>query len=170
MSTIMTIPAMIVLALIIILPFIVGFFVYRDARQRDMNALLWAFVAALVPAFIGLIIYFLVRQMPAVRNTSKRVLHGMPQVRRQTPSILSKLQGTGGVGLEGLPSMYHSTSGNPDGHSGSGTPQGSNWVEGACSYNPCTNLFDRSFDFRPYQHVIYGVCKHPGTEQRRVLR
>ena len=61
MSTIMTIPAMIVLALIIILPFIVGFFVYRDARQRDMNALLWAFVAALVPAFIGLIIYFLVR-------------------------------------------------------------------------------------------------------------
>lgn len=40
MSTIMTIPAMIVLALIIILPFIVGFFVYRDARQRDMNALL----------------------------------------------------------------------------------------------------------------------------------
>ncbi len=61
MSTIMTIPAMIVLALIIILPFIVGFFVYRDARQRDMNALLWAFVAALVPAFMGLIIYFLVR-------------------------------------------------------------------------------------------------------------
>ena len=56
MSTIMTIPAMIVLALIIILPFIVGFFVYRDARQRDMNALLWAFVAALVPAFMGLII------------------------------------------------------------------------------------------------------------------
>ena len=61
MSTIMTIPAMIVLALIIILPFIVGFFVYRDARQRDLNALLWAFVAALVPVFMGLIIYFLVR-------------------------------------------------------------------------------------------------------------
>ena len=92
-------------------------------------------------------------QMPAVRNTSKRVLHGMPQVRRQTPSILSKLQGTGGVGLEGLPSMYHSTSGNPDGHSGSGTPQGSNWVEGACSYNPCTNLFDRSFDLKQEMEI-----------------
>ena len=169
MSTIMTIPAMIVLALIIILPFIVGFFVYRDARQRDMNALLWACFHWPHHLLSG---SWELRQsqMPAVRNTSKRVLHGMPQVRRQTPSILSKLQGTGGVGLEGLPSMYHSTSGNPDGHSGSGTPQGSNWVEGACSYNPCTNLFDRSFDFRPYQYVIYGVCKHPGTEQRRVLR
>lgn len=61
MSTIMTIPVMIVLLLIISLPFIVGFFVYRDAKQRDMNAILWAFVAALAPAFIGLIVYLLVR-------------------------------------------------------------------------------------------------------------
>lgn len=60
-SMAMTIPLMIVLALILILPFIVGFFVYRDARQRDMNAILWALVAALAPAFIGLIIYLLVR-------------------------------------------------------------------------------------------------------------
>ena len=61
MSTVMTIPVAIVLALIIILPVTVGFFVYRDARQRDMNAILWAFVAALAPAFIGLIVYLLVR-------------------------------------------------------------------------------------------------------------
>ena len=61
MSTVATIPAMIVLVLIILLPFIVGFFVYRDARQRNMNAILWAFVAALAPAFIGLIVYLLVR-------------------------------------------------------------------------------------------------------------
>ncbi len=54
-------PVMIVLVLIILLPFIVGFFVYRDARQRNMNAILWAFVAALAPAFIGLIVYLLVR-------------------------------------------------------------------------------------------------------------
>lgn len=61
MSSIATVPVMIVLVLIILLPFIVGFFVYRDARQRNMNAILWAFVAALAPAFIGLIVYLLVR-------------------------------------------------------------------------------------------------------------
>lgn len=61
MSSIATVPVMIVLVLIILLPLIVGFFVYRDARQRNMNAILWAFVAALAPAFIGLIVYLLVR-------------------------------------------------------------------------------------------------------------
>ena len=61
MSTVATIPVMIVLALIIMLPFIVGFFVYRDAKARNMNAILWALVAALAPAFIGLIMYLLVR-------------------------------------------------------------------------------------------------------------
>ena len=61
MSTVATVPVMIVLVLIILLPFIVGFFVYRDARQRNMNAILWALVAALAPAFIGLIVYLLVR-------------------------------------------------------------------------------------------------------------
>ena len=61
MSTVATIPVMIVLALIIMLPFIVGFFVYRDAKVRNMNAILWALVAALAPAFIGLIVYLLVR-------------------------------------------------------------------------------------------------------------
>lgn len=61
MSMVATVPMFIVLILMIFLPFIVGFFVYRDARQRDMNAILWAFVAALAPAFIGLIVYLLVR-------------------------------------------------------------------------------------------------------------
>ena len=61
MSVVATIPMFIVLMLIILLPFIVGFFVYRDARQRNMNAILWAIVAALAPAFIGLIVYLLVR-------------------------------------------------------------------------------------------------------------
>ena len=61
MSTVATVPVMIVLVLIILLPFIVGFFIYRDARQRNMNAILWALVTALAPAFIGLIVYLLVR-------------------------------------------------------------------------------------------------------------
>lgn len=61
MSIVATIPAFIVLAIIIILPFVVGVYVYRDARRRGMNAILWALVAAVAPALIGLIVYLLVR-------------------------------------------------------------------------------------------------------------
>ena len=60
MSTVATVPVMIVLVLIILLPFIVGFFVYRVARQRNMHALLCASEAALAPALICLIVYTLV--------------------------------------------------------------------------------------------------------------
>lgn len=54
-------PVTIVLAIIIVVPFIVGVYVYKDARQRDMNAILWALVAAVAPTLIGLIVYLLVR-------------------------------------------------------------------------------------------------------------
>ena len=54
-------PVFLVLAIAIIVPFIIGFYVYRDARQRGMNAILWALVAAVAPALIGLIVYLLVR-------------------------------------------------------------------------------------------------------------
>ena len=54
-------PVFIVLAIAIIVPFVIGFYVYRDARRRGMNALLWALVAAAAPALIGLIVYLLVR-------------------------------------------------------------------------------------------------------------
>lgn len=54
-------PVTIVLAIIIVVPFIVGVYVYRDARQRGMNAVLWALVAAVAPTLIGLIVYLLVR-------------------------------------------------------------------------------------------------------------
>ena len=43
------------------IPFAIGFFVYQDAKKRGMDAILWALVAALVPSFIGLIIYFVER-------------------------------------------------------------------------------------------------------------
>lgn len=61
MSIIAMIPALIVLAIAIILPFIIGIYVYQDARRRGMNAILWALVAAVAPALIGLIVYLLVR-------------------------------------------------------------------------------------------------------------
>lgn len=61
MSVVATFPVFIVLAVIIILPFIIGVYVYRDAKNRGMNAILWALVAALVPSLIGLLVYLLVR-------------------------------------------------------------------------------------------------------------
>lgn len=49
------------LAVVIAIPLIIGTYVYRDARRRGMNALLWALIAAAAPALIGLIVYLLVR-------------------------------------------------------------------------------------------------------------
>lgn len=43
------------------LPVCIAVFVYRDAKKRGLEPLLWALVAALVPSFIGLIIYLIVR-------------------------------------------------------------------------------------------------------------
>jgi predicted amidophosphoribosyltransferase len=40
----------------------IGIFVYRDAGKRGMEPLVWVIVAVLVPYFIGLIAYLLVRQ------------------------------------------------------------------------------------------------------------
>ena len=61
MSVIATIPVFIVLIIMIIIPFVIGTYVYRDAKRRGMNAVLWCLIAALVPSLIGLIIYMLVR-------------------------------------------------------------------------------------------------------------
>lgn len=61
MSIIAVIPIFIVLAIAIVVPFIIGIYVYQDAKRRSMNAILWALVAAAAPALIGLIVYLLVR-------------------------------------------------------------------------------------------------------------
>ena len=44
------------------IPIIIGYYVYKDAKQRRMDAVLWTLVAVLVPGFIGLIIYLIVRE------------------------------------------------------------------------------------------------------------
>ncbi len=44
-----------------ILMAVIGIYVYRDAKRRGMNAVLWTLVAILAPTFIGFIIYLLVR-------------------------------------------------------------------------------------------------------------
>lgn len=61
MSVIVSIPVLLVMAMIIILPVILAVYVYRDASRRGMNAILWMLVAAIAPALIGLIVYLLVR-------------------------------------------------------------------------------------------------------------
>lgn len=61
MSVFASIPLLIVMAVIISLPIMIAVYVYRDANRRGMNAILWALVAAIAPALIGLIVYLLVR-------------------------------------------------------------------------------------------------------------
>ncbi|MBQ3011037.1 MAG: zinc ribbon domain-containing protein [Methanocorpusculum sp.] len=40
---------------------LIGVYVYRDAKRRNMNAVLWTIIAVLAPSLIGFIIYLLVR-------------------------------------------------------------------------------------------------------------
>ena len=56
------IPMLIILFLFFIIPIMIGVFVYRDANERGMNALLWTIVAVFVPSLIGLIIYLIFRE------------------------------------------------------------------------------------------------------------
>ena len=45
----------------VFLPLLIGVYVYRDAKRRNMNAPLWTIIAILAPSLIGFIIYLLVR-------------------------------------------------------------------------------------------------------------
>lgn len=49
------------LAILIVVPILVGVYVFRDASRRGMNAALWTLIAVLVPLLVGFIIYLLVR-------------------------------------------------------------------------------------------------------------
>ncbi len=47
--------------LIFAIPTIMGVYVYRDAKQRGMNAMLWTLISILAPGFVGFIIYLIIR-------------------------------------------------------------------------------------------------------------
>ncbi|MGN0474050.1 MAG: zinc ribbon domain-containing protein [Acutalibacteraceae bacterium] len=67
--SIIVVPIMILLMLVCIsIPVMLGVFVYRDAKARGMEPLLWALIAVLAPSFIGLIIYLVVRKDHIVLN------------------------------------------------------------------------------------------------------
>lgn len=62
-ASIVAIPILILILLAILaVPILLGVFVYRDAKSRGMEPLLWALIAVLAPSFIGLIIYLVVRK------------------------------------------------------------------------------------------------------------
>ena len=50
-----------IMILLLTIPVIVGVYVYRDAKRRGMNAVLWTLVAVFAPSLIGFIIYLFVR-------------------------------------------------------------------------------------------------------------
>lgn len=52
---------LLMLAIFLGFPIIIGVYVYANAKSRGMNAALWTLIAVLAPAFIGFIIYLLVR-------------------------------------------------------------------------------------------------------------
>lgn len=47
--------------LAIAVPVAIGVYVYKDARERHMNPVLWTVIAVLAPGFIGFIIYLIAR-------------------------------------------------------------------------------------------------------------
>jgi len=47
--------------LFLVIPIMIGMYVYRDATVRGMNAVPWTLIAVFSPTFIGLIIYLIVR-------------------------------------------------------------------------------------------------------------
>jgi len=56
--------------LAVLIPVLIGTYVYKDAKSRNMDAVLWTLVAVLVPSFIGLIIYLVIRNNNANLNCS----------------------------------------------------------------------------------------------------
>lgn len=50
-----------VFMLALLIPILIGTFVYRDAKKRNMDALLWTIIALFAPGFVGLIIYLVMR-------------------------------------------------------------------------------------------------------------
>lgn len=61
MATISTLILIPVLLFILLIPLILGIYVYKDAKARDMNPALWTFIAVFVPSLMGFIAYLIVR-------------------------------------------------------------------------------------------------------------
>ena len=56
-----SITVLIIFAVALVIPVLIGVYVFRDATSRGMNAVLWTLIAVIAPSLIGFIIYLLVR-------------------------------------------------------------------------------------------------------------
>ena len=56
-----SITVLIIFAIALVIPVLIGVYVFRDASSRGMNAVLWTLIAVIAPSLIGFIIYLLVR-------------------------------------------------------------------------------------------------------------
>lgn len=62
-STVILVPIFWLMIIILTaVPVLLGVFVYRDAKARGMEPLLWTLLAIFAPGFIGLIVYLVVRR------------------------------------------------------------------------------------------------------------
>jgi len=65
---------------VLAIPVLVGALVYRDAKQREgCNPWLWAIIAAVVPSFVGVIIYVIVRADFPVKTSYDEFGNRIPQ-------------------------------------------------------------------------------------------
>ena len=98
------------LILLLIIPVSIGIYVWRDAKRRRMNAVLWTIIAVFAPTLIGFIVYLLVRsnysdlECPSCGTPVTKGLCRLPEMRRKTADELSAMRLPGRTGLEGLPS------------------------------------------------------------------
>ena len=60
-SVALTLTMAVAALLVLALPILVGVYVHKDAKRRNMDATLWTLVTILVPSLIGFIIYLVVR-------------------------------------------------------------------------------------------------------------
>ena len=56
-----SITVLIIFAVALVIPILIGVYVFRDASSRGMNAVLWTLIAVIAPSLIGFIVYLLVR-------------------------------------------------------------------------------------------------------------
>ncbi|MBQ2120555.1 MAG: zinc ribbon domain-containing protein [Peptococcaceae bacterium] len=63
--------ALLILFLNLLIPICIGVYVYRDARARGMEPVLWTLAAVLIPSFIGLIIYLIARTKYSVLRCAR---------------------------------------------------------------------------------------------------
>ena len=67
-----------------------GVYVYRDARERGMEPVLWTVVVMLIPYFVGLVAYLVARQSRA--GTCRQCGHGVPPDAAYCPHCAAPLR------------------------------------------------------------------------------